>query len=62
MGLFLFAAIVCVVISWLAILFIGRYPKSSFDFVVDVSRWSLRVDAYVLLLVTGRYPPFTLDD
>ena len=56
----LIAAMVCVVIAWFAILFSGRYPSSLFDFVVGVFRWSLRVEAYALLLTTDRYPPFAL--
>ena len=54
------AAFFGVVIAWFAILFTGRYPRGLFDFVVGVSRWSLRVDAYALLLTTDHYPLFSL--
>jgi len=54
------ATIVVVVVSWFAILFTGRYPRGIFDFVEGVIRWHNRVVAYALLMVTDRYPPFSL--
>jgi hypothetical protein len=56
------AAVFCVIIAWFAILFTGRYPRSLFDFVVNVERWSLRVSAYAVLLITDKYPPFSLSE
>jgi hypothetical protein len=47
--------------AWFAILFTGRYPRSIFDYVVGVERWLLRVIAYAQLLVTDKYPPFSLE-
>lgn len=54
------AAFFGVIFAWFAILFRGRYPRGVFDFVVGVLRWGLRVSAYALLLITDRYPPFSL--
>jgi hypothetical protein len=53
-------AVIAVVLAWFSILITGRYPRGLFDFVVGVGRWGLRVQAYTLLLVTDRYPPFSL--
>jgi len=59
--IFLFiGAFLAVIIAWFAILVTGRYPRALFDYVVGVGRYSLRVSAYAFLLVTDRYPPFSL--
>ncbi len=61
--IFLFAAVVIMTVAaWFAILFTGRYPAKIHGFVVGVVRWGLRVNAYAFLLITDRYPPFTLAD
>ena len=54
------AAFFAVILAWFAILATGRYPRGVFDFIVGVGRWYLRLGAYAFLLVTDRYPPFSL--
>lgn len=56
------AAVFCVIVAWFSILFVGRYPRPFFDFVVGVLRWGVRVQSYAFLLTTDQYPPFSLDD
>ncbi|MGE5100850.1 MAG: DUF4389 domain-containing protein [Deltaproteobacteria bacterium] len=51
---------ITVVIGWFAILFTGSYPEVLYRFGVGYLRWSLRVEAY-LLLMRDEYPPFSLD-
>jgi Domain of unknown function (DUF4389) len=53
-------AIFAILIAWFGILFTGGYPRALFDYVVGVGRWALRVQAYATLLITDRYPPFSL--
>ena len=55
-----FFAFFAIIIAWFAILITGRYPKGLFDFVVGVLRWTVRVQAYMYLLVTDTYPPFSM--
>ena len=53
-------ALGAIIIAWFAIVFTGKYPRSLFDFVVGVMRWSNRVTGYALVLVTDEHPPFSL--
>jgi hypothetical protein len=54
------AVIFVAIVAWFAILFTGRYPRGMFDFVEGVIRWENRVVGYAWILVTDKYPPFSL--
>lgn len=55
-------ALLAMFVAFFAVLITGRYPRRLWDFAVGVLfRWPWRVWAY-LLLMTDRYPPFTLGD
>lgn len=55
------AAEFVVFLAWFIILFTGRFPAGLWRFVCGWLRWASRVNAYASLL-TGRYPPFALED
>ncbi|HEY1274148.1 MAG TPA: DUF4389 domain-containing protein [Thermoleophilaceae bacterium] len=55
------AAVIVVIVAWFAILFTGRFPPGMFGFVEGVIRWHNRVMGYAFILVTDRYPPFSLE-
>jgi len=60
LALLIVCVVIVVFIAWFIILITGRFPRGMFNFVVGVSRWAWRVNAYVALLSTDRYPPFSL--
>ena len=57
----LWVLVVFAVIISLSILITGNHPSGWFNFVVGVMRWTNRVGAYALVLVTDVYPSFRLD-
>lgn len=53
-------SLILLVIAWIVIIITGRYPRGLFDFQVGYQRWSARVNAYAFVLITDRYPPFSM--
>ncbi|WP_405161580.1 DUF4389 domain-containing protein [Nocardia sp. NBC_01499] len=51
---------ILLLVAVIGLLFTARYPKGVYDFVVGVSRWTIRVQAYASLM-RDEYPPFRLD-
>jgi hypothetical protein len=54
------AVSVVIFISFWIILFIGKFPRGLFDFVVGYIRWQTRVTVYLSLL-RDEYPPFSIE-
>ena len=50
------------IISWLSIIIMGKQPKALFNFHVGILRYKLRVMCYASLLVTDKYPRFSLHE
>lgn len=46
---------------WFSVLFTARYPHGAFNYLAGLMRWGYRLAAYQLLL-TDRYPPFSMQD
>jgi len=49
-----------IIAAWFVILFTGQYPRGMFEYVEGVFRWHNRVLGYAFVMITDRYPPFTL--
>ena len=50
---------VLVVIAFFAILFTKKWPRSLFDFSLQIQRWTFNTYAYGLLDLRDEYPPFS---
>jgi Domain of unknown function (DUF4389) len=51
---------ILVLFAGIALVFVDRYPRGLYDFVLGLDRWVARVVAYAGLM-TDAYPPFRLD-
>ncbi|KAA1395658.1 DUF4389 domain-containing protein [Aeromicrobium ginsengisoli] len=54
------AAFVVYLIAWFAVLFTGKWPTGLRNFVIGLTRWTTRLNAYMYLL-TDAYPPFSFE-
>jgi hypothetical protein len=57
LGFLVFVASFVIIISWFAVLFTGKYPKSLFNYMVGLQNWGIRIGAYYYLL-RDEYPGF----
>ena len=53
-------SLLLLLIAWIVIIITGRYPRGLFDFQVGYQRWGARINAYAFVLITDRYPPFSM--
>ena len=53
------AAFFAILIAQVVVLFMGRYPRKLYDFIIGALRWQMRVNTFLIGL-TDTYPPFTL--
>lgn len=53
-------AFVLIIVAFFAVLITGKFPLGIRNFLVGVSRWGWRVNAYVWFL-RDEYPPFSFD-
>ena len=54
------AACFVYIIAWFAVLFTGKWPVGLRNFVIGLTRWTTRLNAYMYLL-TDEYPPFSFE-
>jgi hypothetical protein len=53
-------AVFVFIIAWFAVLFTGKWPAGLLNFVIGLTRWTTRLNAYMYLL-TDEYPPFSFE-
>ena len=60
LGLLYVACFFATIAAWVVILITGDHPESLYTFAANVTRWAIRVEAYLLFLV-DEYPPFSFE-
>jgi len=58
LGIYGFFVSIAMLVTWIPVLLTGRFPGWGYALVGGYVRWSIRVTAYMLLMV-GPYPPFS---
>jgi hypothetical protein len=60
LALICIVAIFVFIIGWFAVLFTGKWPVGLRNFIIGLTRWTTRLNAYMYLL-TDTYPPFSFE-